>query len=498
MSTGHVELARPVLRSRHGVVACGSPAAASAAADALCDGGTAVDASIAAAAVLAVVQPHACGLGGDAMLLVREAGTVLAINGNGQAPTQLANTIPADGGGTAAVPGFVAGLLAAHERFGRLPLPRLFAPAIDLASSGFPVGDELAAALRTHRSRLLRTSTAWPLCDTAITAASVVTLPRLAEALAEIAREGRAAFYAGESARAIATAVTADGGAMTIRDLEQYRAILRAPVRGEFGGATIELTPPPSQGILLLLALNQLVQSELDGQRLDLSAKLEAIQDAFRYRSIVACEDAEELLLAGDPETATSLQPLGGRPRGYNHTAAICVADERAQAVSALVSVFDDFGSATFVPELEIHLNSRLLGFDDGPNAPSPGQRPVHTLAPAIVTTPARVIAIATPGADGQIQTLLQVLFAVLKEAVPLNEALHLPRWRIVGGDLVLEQGFPSLDKSALDGSAVTGVRVASAGDELFGAVSAALIPLNGGALEAMSDPRRESWAAVA
>jgi gamma-glutamyltranspeptidase/glutathione hydrolase len=497
MSLDHVQLARPVLRSRAGVVACGSPAAASAAAEILGDGGTAVDASIAAAAVLAVVQPQACGLGGDAMLLIRDEHTTLAINGNGQAPAELPREIASDGGGTAAVPGFVAALSAAHERFGRLPLSRVFARAVDLARNGFPVGDEVYAALDRHRSRLLRTSAMWPLCDPLTRPASVVSLPRLAEALDAIASNGAPGFYAGDSARAISDAVTADGGTMAIADLQQYEPVVREPVRGEFGGATIEVSPPTSQGVLLILALNELARDFAGGGELDVKAQLRAIQTAFGYRPMIAREDAEALLLAGDGRPDASLQVVGGRPRPYNHTAAITAADGRGQVVSALVSVFDEFGSATFVPELEIHLNSRLLGFDVGPNAPSPGRRPVHTLAPAIVTTPEKVIAVATPGADGQIQTLLQLLVAVLHEAVAINEALHLPRWRIVGDELFVERGFPPLDAAALEDQ-VSGIRRVAAGDQLFGAVSATLTPIDGGALEAVSDPRRESWAAVA
>jgi gamma-glutamyltranspeptidase/glutathione hydrolase len=163
--------------------------------------------------------------------------------------------------------------------------------------------------------------------------------------------------------------------------------------------------------------------------------------------------------------------------------------------VSALLSVFDDFGSATLVPEYEFVLNSRLLGFDEeGPNTPAPARRPVHTLSPILVRTPALLIGMATPGADGQIQTLLQVLLSSLGEGVPLQAALHRPRWRLVDGVVCLEMGFdPDLARElALNGHVV---EERPAGDGLFGAVSAVSVPHDGSPMGAASDPRRESWA---
>src|SRR5262249_15106042 len=149
----------------------------------------------------------------------------------------------------------------------------------------------------------------------------------------------------------------------------------------DFRGARIEVSPPASQGILLLVALrwwlrNAPARGE-DAERL--AKQVEAIERCFAYRGRVTEPDAEEALLGDDVEPVAVAG--GGGPRGYTHTAAITVADRSGAVVSALVSVFDDFGSATLVPELEFHLNSRLLGFDgSGSNSPAPGRWPVHTL----------------------------------------------------------------------------------------------------------------------
>jgi len=464
-------------------------------------GGTAADAAVAAAAAQCVVLPSACGLGGDAMILVggRQQPTT-AINGNGTAPAAVGPEIPPDGGGTAAVPGCVAALLEAHERFGRLPREEVFAPAARLAADGFVVGEELQTARDAHRSRLERNSAEWPLLDSKTTVGSVVRLPRLAALLAAIGRDGSSAFYSGDAAAAIAAAARADGGTMTIDDLEAYQAIVRTPVAAEFAGARIELSPPTSQGILLLVALNALSRQSRkpDTSEGRILMEVQAIQECFAYRHEVAGDDPVGRLLNPGFLPDLDLDLAGIGPRGYNHTAALTVADRHGQVVSALVSVFDSFGSATFVPELDFHLNSRLLGFDNsGPNAPHPRRRPIHTLSPAIVTSPDRVIGIATPGADGQVQTLLQVLVGVLEDGMPLQAAMDRPRWRLVESQVVVEDGFASgaIEQLRKHGREVS---VLAAGGELFGAVSAVVSPFGASGLEAMSDPRREAWASVA
>jgi gamma-glutamyltranspeptidase/glutathione hydrolase len=160
--------------------------------------------------------------------------------------------------------------------------------------------------------------------------------------------------------------------------------------------------------------------------------------------------------------------------------------------VSSLVSVFDDFGSCVFVPQLGITLNNRAGGFTAGANAPGPGKRPVHTLAPCMLATPRGMLALATPGADGQVQTLLQVLKGLQIEALDLATAIARPRWRSEDGGLLIEQSHSELESLLALGHRIT--RCAD-GDARFGAVVSA------GYLDAepiaAADWRRETSAGV-
>jgi gamma-glutamyltranspeptidase/glutathione hydrolase len=159
-------------------------------------------------------------------------------------------------------------------------------------------------------------------------------------------------------------------------------------------------------------------------------------------------------------------------PRAYLHTAGVAVADSRGQVVSSLISVFDDFGSGVFVPELGIVLNNRAAGFTRGHNQAGASKRPVHTLAPCLVQAAnGSTLALATPGADGQIQTLLQVLTALEKPGTSLADAIARPRWRSQEGHLMVEPGLPSTtDLRARDHD----VREGTSGADMFGAVVAA------------------------
>ena len=178
-------------------------------------------------------------------------------------------------------------------------------------------------------------------------------------------------------------------------------------------------------------------------------------------------------------------------PAGYNHTTGVCTAGADGVVVSMLISVFDDFGCATVVPEYGFLLNDRLLGAasdPESPNAAAPGRRPVHTLAPIVVERPGSALALATPGADGQVQVLLQLLRDVIERGSDLSSALDAPRWRSVGAQLAVESTYPedlTADLEAL------GHRVErrAFGDGLFGAACAA--ETADGQVSAWADPRR-------
>jgi gamma-glutamyltranspeptidase / glutathione hydrolase len=433
---------RPVIRGRLGAVAAAHPLAVAAGQELLGAGGTAADAAIAAQAVLCVVMPDACGLGGDMLALVHVPdSSPLAINGTGAAPSRL-ETVSDDGANSITVPGIVDAWCELSRRAGRLPLAQALQPAIRLARSGMRVSEKLASALAVHRGRLQRGDAhGWALFDKA--AGERVEQPQLASLLKLIGAEGKGAFYEGAAAKAIARAVQALGGTLAQSDLASHATVISKPIETVWGGARLATQPPLTQGVLLNMAVNALARLGDFPAALNDHVAIELTEAAFQFRSDVAQGEA---LLAHELPVDFGKSANRGGPRAYLHTAGVAVADAEGRVVSSLVSVFDDFGSCVFVPELGITLNNRAGGFTSGANSAAPGKRPVHTLAPALLTTPQGVLALATPGADGQVQTLLQVIIAIHREGIDLARAIARPRWRSENGRLLIEQSHPALD----------------------------------------------------
>lgn len=476
--------ALPVRRGAHGAIAAAHPLAVAAGEEVLRAGGSAADAVIAAQAALCVIMPDACGLGGDMLALLHRAGRApLAFNGTGAAPAAL-ERVSDDGANSITVPGIVDAWCRLSAEAGRLPLGRVLRPAIGLARTGVPVSATLARALATQRARLVRGGAeAWVLFD--LRAGSVRPQPALEATLTLIGEQGREAFYAGASARAIARRVLTLRGALTEADLAGHATVVAAPVESDWNGWRISTQPPMTQGVLLNLALAGLRSLGDLPAALDDHAAIEATGAAFAFRNDVG----EGAALLGR-ELAIDLTRASGRagPRAYLHTAGVAAVDADGCIVSSLVSVFDDFGSCVFIPELGIVLNNRAAGFTSGANAAAPGKRPVHTLAPMLLTTPQGVLALATPGADGQVQTLLQVLVALARGEVSVAGAIARPRWRSENGRLLIEAdhgGIAAL--AALGHQTVTLPR----GDTRFGAVVCAG-DLDG-ELVAAADWRRET-----
>jgi gamma-glutamyltranspeptidase/glutathione hydrolase len=259
-----------------------------------------------------------------------------------------------------------------------------------------------------------------------------------------------------------------------------------------WNGGTAAVQPPASQGVLLAMALHWLEDhaAELDlatfaAEDLD-HLGVELVEAVFAHRHRCARDGAA--LLAEPVEVDLSRAARRGGPRTYLHTTGVAVADADGTVVSSLLSLFDSFGSATFVPEAAVVLNNRAAGFTVPPNDPAPGRRPVHTLAPALIEQSDLVTALATPGADGQIQTLLQVLLAQRYLGAALAGAVDAPRWRSVSGGVLVESGHASAAALAARGHLV---ETLPAGDGRFGAVVSASYA-SGGGVDAVGDGRRQ------
>ena len=493
-----IERARPLVRATHGVAACGHPLAVNAALGVFANDGNAVDAAIAAAAALSVLLPESCGLGGDALFMIREPdGLTRAWNGSGAAPASLKGPIPADGAATAAVPGAVRAWEVAHRALGRLPWAGLFSSAIALADAGMAYSEALAAAIGRQRARLERGAAGWNLIAPGLRPGSLVRQPALARMLRRLADEGSSALYSGDIAQAIEMAVTRAGGSLSSADLAGHETVEAPPLTGGYRGLRISAQPPVSQAGIALMALRELERARVEGWDAQTHVLIEAIGAAFDHaESFVDLERAQEVLLA-DLSLDVSNAARRRVPRLPSHTTAVATADNEGLIVAMLISVFDEFGGAALVSEAGIFLNDRMTGFsvaESSPNFAGPGRRPVHTLSPFIVDDGVRQYALATPGADGQVQVVAQLIAAIVDLGQDLNEALHLPRWRSADGQLYLESGFPSEVATGLDRRGHHVVPTPPAAG-MFGAAVIAGIDQTCGTLFAASDPRREAWA---
>lgn len=480
---------RPVLFGNRGAVAAAHPLAVTAATEMLTAGGSAVDAAIAAQAVLCVLSPDNCGLGGDQLCLVRTGvGAVTAVNGTGAAPAAM-NHADTDGGNSITVPGIVDAWVEMSRQWGRLPLGRILQPAIRLAQDGLLVSEDLARTFRQYEARLLRgCAQDWAL-RTAL-AGTRQPQPELARLLVDIGQSGRDAFYSGAMAEAICGAIARNAGAMSLADLAAHESVVTRPMTTNWRGGRLHVQPPISQGVLLSMVLAAEEKLAPLAPELRDHAGIELTASSFALRDRVG----EGVALMSE-RLAFDIERASGRtgPRAYLHTAGVAVADRDGLVVSSLISVFDSFGSAVFVPEGGFTLNNRAAGFTVAPNESGGGKRPIHTLAPALLETADGCLALATPGADGQVQTLTQVLTHVFAEDDDVATAIARPRWRSQDGKLLVEHAHPYLEHLASLGHDVA---LTQNGDLRFGAVVCA--GMRDGQPFCCADWRRETWAGAA
>jgi gamma-glutamyltranspeptidase/glutathione hydrolase len=317
---------------------------------------------------------------------------------------------------------------------------------------------------------------------------TIAPQPELARVLRSTGDEGPDAFYRGQLAEAMIRAVRDHGGALTPDDLASHATLEAEPLEMAWGDRRIWFARPPSQAILLGIALRALDRfGPLPQGRVD-HLRVEAILGAFGLRDRVM----EGAALLDEPLMIDAGVAGGGTgPRPFLHTAGVSTAAADGWVVSSLVSVFEHFGSATFVPEGGFTLNNRAACFTNAPNDPAPGKLPVHTLSPILVGGAGEIRTLATPGADGQVQSLLQVLSGY-QGSGDWESAMAAPRWRSDSGRLLIERSHSGREALEALGHRI---EVRDDGDGTFGSMTSAGI--GDGRPFALSDWRRSTASGV-
>ena len=526
---------RPLIIGRRGAVAANHPLAAQAGLMALRAGGNAIDAAVATAVTLAVVEPMMSGLGGDGFYQVYEqaSGRAVVFNGSGPAPAaatpeSYAQGIPRVGALSVSVPGMLAGIAAMHQSFGRRPWCELFAEAITFARDGFAVTPHYRHFAHEYRATLdldPRSAATFLINADAPPVGAAIVQADLARTLEEIASEGAETFYRGSLARQLAAGLGATGSLVSATDLAAFNAETQEPIAIDYRGFTVLEAPPNSTGFVLLEELKILEHFDLaamgllssDAVHVMVEAKKLAFVDRERWAGdprTVAAPLAE--LLSAD-YTARLAAGIDMRRAALGRTAAVaagdttyfCTADGDGNAVSGVQSINSGFGSGVIAGDTGILLNNRMSYWHLAPGHPNqlrPGRRVRHTMNPPIVLKDGSLWGVfGTPGADNQVQVNMQILTAMIDFGLDPQQAAEMPRWTSNlpgqyanwphnGEDaLTIERRFPDAVRAEL---ARRGHSVKTVGD-LEGPCSVEIIRHDAatGMLLAGSDPRRDGWA---
>jgi gamma-glutamyltranspeptidase/glutathione hydrolase len=486
---------RSKVASKYGIVAASQPLAARAGVEMLERGGNAVDAAIAASAVMGVVEPGMNGLGGDLTAIVYEAktGKLYGLNSTGWAPSGLtperlaakgitkwpsgAPTAGADPGNifTVTVPGEVAGWQALRTRFGSLPFATLLAPAIFYADDGFPVTDRIAWIWAQWRDRLAAepgTAKTYLVNGEAPPAGSIFRNRDLAASLRRVARSGPAGFYQGETAQAILALSREKGGTMTAADLADFSPEWVDPISTTYRGWTVSELPPNTQGVAALMMLNILERFPMrqdgllsaDALHTIIEAKKLAYADMLRYvadprfgsipvSAMIAKPHAAERARLIDSARATcDVQPsvFSGLTTGpAGDTIYLATIDKDGNIVSLIQSLSGLFGSNLVPPGTGFALQNRaaLFSLQPGhPNVLAPRKRPLHTIIPAFMQKDDVRIGFGIMGGFNQAQAHAQFVVDIVDYGLDIQEALEVPRVNkltFAGCDINVEAQVP-------------------------------------------------------
>jgi gamma-glutamyltranspeptidase len=554
VTAGPVLVPAPLARGRRGAVVAPHHLATAAGLGILRAGGSAVDAAIATNAVLAVVVPYSCGIGGDAFWLIWDAATHRehALNGSGRAPAsadaaalrdQGLDALPLRGPLTITVPGAVRSWGDAHQRFGRLSREEILAPAVELAREGFPAWDGYIDSLErtlTQLEPVVGSGSGFEKVfrphGRAWRRGELIRLPALASTLERLATAGFDDFYEGDVGERQARGLAAAGCGIALSDLRAHVSTWGDPISTTYRGAQVTTHPPNSSGIVALELLNVLEQFE--GPSPDAfgphgvtdvewihtvveAAKL-AMADRDAYLTdpefadipverLLSNEYAAELAARIDASHAAPA-PAATVPKGGG-TIYLATVDGDGNAVSLIESNYMGFGSGVVDEETGVHYQNRGSFFSldaSHPNVLAPGKRTLHTLIPAMLFRPgesAPWIVTGQMGGDAQPQIVAQVVSALVDGGVDIASAVAAPRWFVAP-----EQHFappvdvrvePRFAPGILEALAAKGHPLTLTGEfsHFLGHAHAIELvdggPAGGGTLAAATDPRSAGLPAV-
>jgi len=542
---------RSPVYGRNGIVSTSQPFATAAGLEILAKGGNAADAAVAAGAALNVTEPTSTGIGGDMFALYYSADTkqVTALNGSGRAPAALtldrlkkdgfSSELPPFHAYTVTVPGACAGWFDLIKKHGSLSMSEILAPAIRLASDGFPVAPLTSYYWQRGADRQLKSA----LNGHELTidgrgphAGEIFRNPNLARTLEIVARGGSSAFYQGEIAEAIVAVIKEAGGCMSADDLASHVSTWEQPISVDYRGYRVYECPPNGQGITALIALNILegfdlsVLGSLSTERLHLM--IEAVRLAFAdarwyvadpmfsnlpIKELLSKEYADERRKLIDMKLATVDQKRG-TPVNSSGTVYLSVVDKFGNACSFINSNYAGFGTGIVPRGFGFTLQNRGHNFSLDPNHPNalaPRKRPYHTIIPAMVTRSSSPGRRGMSSGQGEGETLfasygvmggfmqpqghVQVLSSLVDDGLDPQSALDLPRFCIdveeSGGRVALEEGMPDDVISDLQKMGHPVYSVSGYDRALFGRGQVILRDAETGVLCAGSDPRADGCA---
>ena len=539
---GNPEQGRSVVMAKNGMVATSHPLAAEAGIEILQKGGNAIDAAIAVNAVLGVVEPMSCGMGGDLFAIVWDAKTqkLYGLNASGRSPYKTSRQffldkglkeIPGSGPLSWSVPGCVDGWQQLRDRFGSKSMEEILAPAIRHADEGFPILELIGTFWQMSLPLLSRTPEAaqtYLIGKKAPRIGQLMHNKYIAETMRAVATGGRDAFYRGPIAKEIVAYSDRVGGLFTLRDFEEHTSTWVEPVSTNYRGYDVWELPPNGQGIAVLEMLNILEGYDIKKMghnspefiHLFIEAKKLAYEDRARFYAdtdfnkdlpiakLISKEYGEGRRKLIDPNKAANSYPAGDITRGHGDTVYLTVVDKDHNAVSFIESNFAGWGSGHVPGNLGFMLQNRgsLFTLEEGhPNQLEPHKRPFHTIIPAMVTKDGKPwLSFGVMGGDMQPQGQVQVLINIIDHGMNIQLAGEMSRARhggssdptggtmTDGGEVAVENGIP---KETVEALRKMGHRVKYGNSSDFGGYQAILIDEENNLLHGASERRKDGSA---